>query len=445
MNRYFRQIIWLLVGVILGLGGMLAADRLRGLPAPVLSMPEVGVYGPIRLNFARPVDVASVEAHFSLEPAVDGRLEWDGLTLLFRPDRPLQPGQTYTINLRAGIRGQGGLLLRRDVRLMVRVRPQTVIYLGGANQSPEVWQVAVDGSASRQLTHTGGQVYDFGASHDGEQIVYAARNSQGGMDLWLWQRADGAERRLLACGADWCTNPAWSPDGSLIAFSRRVVNGGRPGAPRIWTMDAGGGQAQVLYANAAVLGSEPSWSPDGSRLAFYDPAANAIRVLAVDSGRDVLLPSNQAMTGEWTPDGQGLLYITAGSTTLEATISVLQANLQAGGGTLLLNAAPEEAEYSLPAINPDGEWMVVGMRNLNGPPSKQLYLMKIDGSERRALTDNQVVTNAGYHWDAQGEMVVLQQLQLDSSSSRPVVLVWERRNGNFTPLAQDAAFPAWLP
>jgi len=56
--------------------------------------------------------------------------------------------------------------------------------------------------------------------------------------------------------------PAWSPDGSRIAFQSV-----RDGNPELYVMNADGGGLQRLTDNPAEDGAA-AWSPDGSRIAF---------------------------------------------------------------------------------------------------------------------------------------------------------------------------------
>ena len=65
-------------------------------------------------------------------------------------------------------------------------------------------------------------------------------------------RTDGSQRRQLTTAGGF--DPAWSPDGSQLAFARR---------DSIWLMDASGGSQRRV-----AVGSEPAWSPDGTRLSY---------------------------------------------------------------------------------------------------------------------------------------------------------------------------------
>ena len=76
---------------------------------------------------------------------------------------------------------------------------------------------------------------------------------------------------FLSCGEDASIesniiaddySPAWSPDGSKIAFQSI-----RDGNWEIYSMDADGSN-QINLSNDAGYDGFPSWSPDGSRIIF---------------------------------------------------------------------------------------------------------------------------------------------------------------------------------
>ena len=73
-------------------------------------------------------------------------------------------------------------------------------------------------------------------------------------NVWgnLWTAdADGTHRAQLVAAAD---DPAWSPNGRRIAFTR---------AGSVYTVRADG-----LDERKLAQGANPDWSPDGERIAF---------------------------------------------------------------------------------------------------------------------------------------------------------------------------------
>ncbi|WP_433275564.1 serine hydrolase [Pseudonocardia xinjiangensis] len=112
-------------------------------------------------------------------------------------------------------------------------------------------------------------------SPDGSQVVYVLRTTDADADrtvreIWGVGARDGRPRRLTRGPAD--TAPAWSPDGTHVAFLRTAH-----GAPQVWLLDVRGGEPEPLTTLPMGAGA-PVWSPDGTRIAFaaaVDLAADA--------------------------------------------------------------------------------------------------------------------------------------------------------------------------
>ena len=106
----------------------------------------------------------------------------------------------------------------------------------------------------------------------GQHPLYLAlrdESDRDGMTLWRVGTDGTAPRRLTSGPAD--SAPAYSPDGTRIAFLRATDGG----APQVWLLPTTGGEAEQLTTLPLGAGA-PVWSPDGSRIAFsaaVDPSA----------------------------------------------------------------------------------------------------------------------------------------------------------------------------
>ncbi|HEX3109841.1 MAG TPA: protein kinase, partial [Thermoanaerobaculia bacterium] len=93
--------------------------------------------------------------------------------------------------------------------------------------------------------------------------------------------ATGKESRLI----DDAFNPAWSPDGSRIAFDASWS-----GPRRIWIADARGRNAQQLTSDdsEAIAHVRPRWSPDGRHIVFQNIEGTKSDVRVIDVASRVM-------------------------------------------------------------------------------------------------------------------------------------------------------------
>ena len=105
-------------------------------------------------------------------------------------------------------------------------------------------------------------------SPDGSQVLYVRRDAD-----WEENRsishiyrvnADGSGTRQLTYGKEGQSNPSWSPDGGIVAFTADREDAG---GTQIYLLDLAGGEARRLTDHPTSVQS-PSWSPDGRWIYF---------------------------------------------------------------------------------------------------------------------------------------------------------------------------------
>ncbi|TEU12927.1 MAG: alpha-2-macroglobulin, partial [Anaerolineales bacterium] len=87
---------------------------------------------PIVIAFDQPMDRASVEEAFSIEPEVEGRFSWEKNDLVFTPADPLERGESYQVTVAESARSEAGLPLKEPVAFAFR----TVGYLEVTDVQP---------------------------------------------------------------------------------------------------------------------------------------------------------------------------------------------------------------------------------------------------------------------------------------------------------------------
>lgn len=117
----------------------------------------------------------------------------------------------------------------------------------------DIWSVRPDGSGLRRLTRTRDN-FDPDVSADGRFVVFASSRTHGAgaTELFVMRRDGGGVRRLTrnahsrrAFTID--ADPAWSPDGGTIVFSRTFVRGGRQSTDLFSVPARGGAPERLTY------------------------------------------------------------------------------------------------------------------------------------------------------------------------------------------------------
>ncbi|NDJ76003.1 MAG: hypothetical protein GYB65_07065 [Chloroflexi bacterium] len=236
------------------------------------------------------------------------------------------------------------------------------------------------------------------------QLVYLSEQT-GNAEIFLYDFATGEETQLTdRPHMDWA--PAWSPDGTQIAFHARSAETDDWG---IWVMNADGSDLREV-AISESLEMLPTWSPDGSQIAFVstrgsvqgeflnrdiyvvtlapDPASEIVQRLTSDSAQDI--------APDWSPDGSQIvfssnrggsygLYVVAADAVVPAeagadaepdTTNQPEDAAPLDAATLLYDGADDDKS---PAWSPDGTQLVYYSSSPEQLASGDVYIISVEG------------------------------------------------------------------
>jgi Tol biopolymer transport system component len=240
----------------------------------------------------------------------------------------------------------------------------------------------------------------FDTTRDGNSEIYS-------------MNPDGTSQTRLTSNGARDVYPAWSPDGSKIAFESTRDDSNPTGCPgcdrNIYTMDADGTNVMRLTSDPAGDGG-PTWSPDGSKIAFSSNRAvdtatgrhvSEIYTMNSDGSAQTRLTFSPSCTSidptrcpqsgfpSWSPDGARIVFGSGfgpscddeGSCVSSADIFAINSD---GSGLTNLTNLPGSVNNQ-PDWSPDGVKIAYTAAHISYP---DIAIMNGDGSDRIFVTNS---------------------------------------------------------
>ena len=306
------------------------------------------------------------------------------------------PGLTVTWPIRviaAGLKlsaSRLGVPLARRVPLRASFADEAGAVIGPAtgvtwaSDNPSVATVSDDGTVTTAgYGHAGITATAPGGRHaiaavfvQGEIVVASTRS--GRYQLYAAERANLAQLRKVMDDTATATEPAFSPDGSRIAFTST-----RDGQPEVYVMDADGTNVSRL-TNSPGLDGDPSFSPDGQAVVFHSQRTGHRQIFLQPITSSVAVPLTQ-----------------------------------------------EPADNSQPTMSPDGE-VIAFVSNRDG--TNHIWLMAKDGTNQHPFTRAQQAKESAPHFLRDGTLAYLVEQKEGGRTSTQVVKA-DVTTGKVAPLA----------
>ena len=261
---------------------------------------------------------------------------------------------------------------------------------------PQIYLSDLSGQNVSAITDMPGGACQPSWSPDGNRLVFVSpcagpipisQNPPRNTSLYTIQ-TDGSQLTPLtnAPGGDF--EPAWSPDGSRIAFTSF-----RDGSMQIYSLDlADQNVTRLTNLGSGIEARQASWSPSSTEIVFTVRRVGIYQVWVMSaSGADArqLFRSGQEYWDyfpTWSKDGSAVIFSQQRAGTPTNTSWQMNASYDPAGAAVASRLNLGRLPVTHAVVSPDGFWMAFQGEEVSG--NTDIFFLTVTGAERSRLTSD---------------------------------------------------------